>query len=210
MPGQARIDRQCVTCGVTFAALCRETRRGPMHGRFCSRPCASVYACTRRNELHPQAGAGNNHWKGGVSTDHMRYVRRFVRKSPAKKRVQVLTAAAIKRGRLVRPETCSQCGIAGKAHAHHDNYRKPYDVRWLCQPCHNRHHAAIKRGARTAAAASATQTMSGSMGPGAKTARCDSDHATAPTAGTDARSGVAGSAAVAPSVAVAGSAGSEE
>jgi ribosomal protein S27AE len=44
------------------------------------------------------------------------------------------TSNAIRDGRLLR-EPCSECG-ATPAQAHHDDYAKPLDVRWLCQPCH--------------------------------------------------------------------------
>jgi hypothetical protein len=46
---------------------------------------------------------------------------------------------ALKTGRLVR-STCEVCG-SQRVHAHHDDYSKPLDVRWLCPPHHQEHHA---------------------------------------------------------------------
>lgn len=58
---------------------------------------------------------------------------------------------ALKRGRawsLVRrairdgfltPAPCESCG-AERSEAHHDNYDKPLDVRWLCNKCHKKEH----------------------------------------------------------------------
>ena len=45
---------------------------------------------------------------------------------------------AIKAGELT-PQACERCG-ATDAEAHHDDYSKPLDVRWLCPPHHREHH----------------------------------------------------------------------
>ena len=45
---------------------------------------------------------------------------------------------ALMRGKMVR-QGCENCGH-NIAEAHHDNYDKPLDVRWLCQPCHKQWH----------------------------------------------------------------------
>ena|SRR5215471_6534448 len=37
------------------------------------------------------------------------------------------------------PHDCERCG-APNAHAHHDDYAKPLDVRWLCRACHGIEH----------------------------------------------------------------------
>lgn len=43
---------------------------------------------------------------------------------------------AVRRGDLVRPSLCSQCGSSGKITAHHTDYSKPLEVIWLCYVCH--------------------------------------------------------------------------
>jgi hypothetical protein len=43
------------------------------------------------------------------------------------------------RGDLV-PLPCEVCGNT-KTHAHHDDYRRPLDVRWLCRKHHEEEHA---------------------------------------------------------------------
>lgn len=49
---------------------------------------------------------------------------------------------AIKAG-VLRRGPCEQCGCE-KSVAHHDDYDKPLQVRWLCQPCHVAHHLYLK------------------------------------------------------------------
>lgn len=54
-----------------------------------------------------------------------------------------LTKQLIKRGRLVRLP-CEVCGTA-PAEAHHDDYAKPLDVRWLCSTHHREHHRSLNQ-----------------------------------------------------------------
>ena len=44
----------------------------------------------------------------------------------------------IKKGRILRPDKCSECGKLGKIEADHHDYTKPLDVTWLCKDCHNK------------------------------------------------------------------------
>ncbi len=44
---------------------------------------------------------------------------------------------ALKTGRLSRPSTCSECGgYEARIEAHHPDYSKPLEVKWLCTFCH--------------------------------------------------------------------------
>lgn len=51
-------------------------------------------------------------------------------------RAHYAVKAAIKRGDLVRPTICEQCGKAARIEAAHRDYTLPLDVRWLCKSCH--------------------------------------------------------------------------
>jgi hypothetical protein len=55
-----------------------------------------------------------------------------------KAEVRRMTRDAIAAGKLVR-EPCEVCGEA-KVDAHHDDYGRPFDVRWLCRIHHAEHH----------------------------------------------------------------------
>lgn len=53
-------------------------------------------------------------------------------------------ARALRTGKLVR-ESCVRCGEK-KSIAHHEDYDKPLEVVWLCQPCHKQRHKEIDLG----------------------------------------------------------------
>lgn len=57
------------------------------------------------------------------------------KRNPVKKAASIVVNNAVRDGRLTR-QPCEVCGAA-KAHAHHGDYGKPLDVRWLC----TKHHA---------------------------------------------------------------------
>ena len=50
---------------------------------------------------------------------------------------------AIKSGKLVR-QPCEDCGKI-PSEAHHTDYSKPLDVRWLCRKCHLGLHGRMRR-----------------------------------------------------------------
>jgi DNA-binding transcriptional regulator YiaG len=47
---------------------------------------------------------------------------------------------ALTTGALERPECCETCGRAVRLDAHHEDYARALDVRWLCRRCHGRVH----------------------------------------------------------------------
>ena len=54
---------------------------------------------------------------------------------------------AVNRGKLFRPEECSECKNKCVPQAHHDDYSKPLQVRWLCRGCHMNFHSQKKQNA---------------------------------------------------------------
>lgn len=57
--------------------------------------------------------------------------------NPKKYWAHTALSNAVRDGKIVRPQSCDQCGENHRSiHGHHDDYDKPLDVRWLCPPCH--------------------------------------------------------------------------
>lgn len=110
--------------------------------------CAAFYGITRQAmwmilkrrgcQFRPQIRSGTaNHFHRGTK---------------AQDRAQNLAEKAIQRGVLIRPAHCSGCGEVPKPYkdgrsaiqAHHDNYTRPLDIRWLCKRCHHEWHTRHK------------------------------------------------------------------
>lgn len=68
------------------------------------------------------------------------YCREYREKYPNKYKAHSLVNSAIKCKRLFK-EVCEDCGTDEKIHAHHDDYLKPLNVRWLCSAHHSQWHA---------------------------------------------------------------------
>jgi len=64
--------------------------------------------------------------------------RRPIPYDPIKGRARNAVAYAIRVGKLTK-KPCEKCGET-KVQAHHDDYSRPLDVRWLCSRCHGIEH----------------------------------------------------------------------
>lgn len=70
------------------------------------------------------------------------YVKAWRTRSKIKEQAHNRVSRAVAAGRIIKPESCEQCGTDERSiHAHHDDYAKQLDVRWLCAPCHQQWHA---------------------------------------------------------------------
>jgi ribosomal protein S27AE len=56
------------------------------------------------------------------------------KRNPEKVRAHWIVSNAIRYGKLKR-QPCEKCGNK-KSHAHHADYSKPLEIKWLCHKCH--------------------------------------------------------------------------
>ena len=54
-----------------------------------------------------------------------------------KKKIHAMVYKAVQNGQIIKPLKCEGCGnTKGKLEAHHEDYNKPLEVKWLCAVCH--------------------------------------------------------------------------
>jgi len=73
------------------------------------------------------------------------YQKEYQAKFPIKRRAVNMVSKAIS-GKKLFKEPCEVCGSEDHVHAHHDDYAKPLNVRWLCAAHHRQWHLANGEG----------------------------------------------------------------
>lgn len=87
-------------------------------------------------EAHPDRDATRKR-RPEARAKRNEYQRAYEREHPEIKAAQRAVYRAVKRGDLVRPTSCSACGLEHRRiEAHHDDYSRQLDVIWLCSRCH--------------------------------------------------------------------------
>lgn len=63
--------------------------------------------------------------------------KRYEEKNIGKRNVWRKVSKALRDGIITKPDKCSKCKKKAKLiDAHHEDYRKPLDITWLCRSCH--------------------------------------------------------------------------
>lgn len=57
-----------------------------------------------------------------------------------KQKARAAVKNAIRDGRLIKPSHCENCCFDYELQAHHEDYAKPFEIKWLCVYCHNNVH----------------------------------------------------------------------
>ena len=108
------------------ASICKVCHKARMKHRRRTNPAVQAY--DRERAKTPKV-------KARIAA----VVKRWNAANPEKHRAEWTVGNAIRDGRLVR-KPCEECGDP-KSHAHHDDYSKPLEVRFLCAIHHRRWHA---------------------------------------------------------------------
>ena len=120
--------RPCEHCGGAFVPV-KRTRR------FCSKRCSNL-GQPRGQLQQPLDGTFyERHGERIKAEKRERYAN-----DPEYRRRVLARVAATKAFPDGQP--CEVCGEP-RADRHHDDYDKPLDIRWLCRPCHIRHHVNV-------------------------------------------------------------------
>ncbi len=148
--------KKCGKCGASKSADCFHKRKASNDGlsAIC-KECQSVYDKARA--MRPDRVAARNAYqkteKGAAAVKRAKeawaernkgkiaeITKNYREQNPKKYRAHSIVSYAIRSGNL-HPEPCESCGFDGRTHAHHDDYDKPLNVRWLCPACHIKWHA---------------------------------------------------------------------
>jgi hypothetical protein len=136
------VERICGFCRTPFYARKIDINRG--RGLFCSRRCVglSKYSSIGPSSIKKYQGNGldNAAFKHG---DKTKYARTTRANHPEKHRAGKVLRAAVRAGRIVKPDHCERCLAKvdkQQLEGHHAAYSKPLEVLWLCRDCHNKEH----------------------------------------------------------------------
>lgn len=116
------IEKICEACGLKFTARLADHNKG--WALFCSRRCKNS------EEFNPN-------YKGGQLTAY-EYKLRAKEKNPLRFAAMQAVQSAVRNGSLVK-QPCEVCA-SPVVEAHHDDYTKPLQVRWLCREHHVKEH----------------------------------------------------------------------
>lgn len=72
------------------------------------------------------------------------YQKKYEKQHPDRKAAHIAVWRALKKGVLIKPDTCPACGKTGQIEAHHNDYSKKLEVEWFCSSCHKIKHYELK------------------------------------------------------------------
>jgi len=101
--------------------------------------CQKTYDDARANEPHRVAArlAYSNTDRGRERSHAAKEA--YIKREPKKRKAHNAVNNALRDGKMTK-KPCEVCGSSYKPHAHHDDYDKVYDVRWLCNEHHREWH----------------------------------------------------------------------
>ena len=142
------IDRYRASGLANWCKPCRRARSRKAHlQERHADPEHAAQACRDYRAAHPEASR---------QADHRSY-RKKVANGAAQAKRKVRDAL---RSGMIERCPCEGCGATSNLHAHHDDYSKPLEVRWLCRTCHGRHHRLLRDAARANTSAHGKRTHS--------------------------------------------------
>lgn len=132
--------KKCTRCGCEKDESEFQIRNASKDGLTAScKRCLSDYDKSRaNNQNRVKARMEYSKTDGGKIAGAIAK-KKYIDNNPIKRNAHVIVGNAIRDKKLFH-EPCESCSSINKVHAHHDDYAKPLNVRWLCPACHKKWH----------------------------------------------------------------------
>lgn len=133
----------CYRCKVEkpVTAFGLQTKGVGGRNTYCRQCRSEMYFENHKVELERSRKNHQNRYKNGKATQG---AKDYLKRNPEVSAARWKTQNAILRGDLVRPKKCPVCKKKTTVEAHHDDYKKPLDVRWMCKLCHRAYHRELR------------------------------------------------------------------
>jgi hypothetical protein len=109
--------------------------------RKSCRQCESIIACDWAKNNRQKKRESNNKYHKSISALRAERTAKWRAANPLSYKAHIAVQTAVRNGKLLRLP-CQSCGATG-SHAHHEDYMKPLNVKWLCHTCHMIEHAML-------------------------------------------------------------------
>jgi len=128
--------KTCFRCHVEkpLSEFYKHSMMADGHLNKCKECAKTEVRANRKKNIHYYRSYDRK--RGNRQTDE--YQKEYRERFPAKAKARRKVAYHVRKGDLTA-KPCEVCGEE-KTVAHHDDYSKPLDVRWLCQAHHVRWH----------------------------------------------------------------------
>ena len=131
-----------------YCGTCEEKKDEIYFGKRKASPDGLSHKCKTCQKVYDKARSKDKHRElqrriysqteeGKISGSRAKA--KYIKKNPKKTKAQAIVCRAIRAGNLFA-EPCCECGTTESVHAHHDDYAKPLNVRWLCAAHHQQWH----------------------------------------------------------------------
>ena len=131
-------QKKCGTCEEEKTSSEFHKRDASIDGlAACCKECQRRYDRSRRDD--PKRAEHRAEMRPKYAHKRSEYSRAWRQRNPEKYACHVTLNNAVRDGKVVKGD-CEVCG-SPKVDAHHDDYGKPLDVRWLC----HEHHGLTRR-----------------------------------------------------------------
>ena len=130
------IEKRCFKCGEVKALSCFYKHKQMLDGHLNKcKECAKSDSTLNRN-ANIESVRAYDRCRG--NRQGREYCAVYRKNNPNKYKAHTLLNSAVKCGRVVKG-SC-ECGCGKRVVAHHDDYLKPLEVRWMCQATHKQWH----------------------------------------------------------------------
>lgn len=114
----------------------QKKNRPILNARLRDRYFEKIEVCREQSKIRTRKYLQSEKGK----TKHLETTRKYEKENREKISAQRKVRSAIKSGKIFRSPSCQICNKVAKTHGHHEDYKKPLEVIWMCSVCHLYHH----------------------------------------------------------------------